>query len=74
MADPVNELISDWLDTNIIADYVGSLPNKWRVFLEQEGYTFDNLNSTQYRYFGDEGYTGTFSERYNQWLEAEIYV
>lgn len=71
MADPVNELISDYCRAS---NYVGSLPNKWRVFLEQEGYTFDNLNSAQYRYFGDGGYTGTFSERYNQWLEAEIYV
>lgn len=43
MSDQVNELINSWLDSQILADYNGTVPNKWRVFLEQEGYTFNNL-------------------------------
>lgn len=74
MSDQVNELINSWLGGQILADYNGTVPNKWRVFLEQEGYTFNNLPSTQYRYFEDKDYTGTFNERYKQWLDSVIYV
>lgn len=75
MADPVNELINDWLDTNIVASYVGSVNDKWRVFLKQEGYTFTTLPETQYEYFGDEGYDGfTFTDRYREWIETVIYA
>lgn len=74
MADPVNELIDDWLDTSIVANYEGSIPDKWRVFLEQEGYTFKTLPETQFEYFGDQGYNGdTFTDRYREWLEDVIY-
>ena len=71
MATP--DLINAWLDTNIIADYNGAIPDKWRVYLIQQGYTFKSLPETQYKYFGDQGYTGTLSRRYQQWLDAVIY-
>ena len=69
----INQEIDDWLDSQLVEPYDGPLPNKWERFLVEQGYVIKTLPETQYEYFGDEGYTGTLTERYNQWLRAVIY-
>ncbi len=68
----MNDQINAWLDDNLVAPVNGNLADKWKAFLVQEGYTFKSLPDTQFEYFGDEGYTGTLTERYAQWVDAEI--
>ena len=69
----VNQAIDDWLDSQLLTPYNGPLPDKWKRFLIEQEYDFITLPESQYEYFGDEGYTGTLTERYNQWLRATIY-
>ena len=66
-------LIKTWLDAHLSPAHGGTLQDKWRVYLIQQGYTFKNIPATLYKYFGDQGYTGTLSRRYQKWIDLVIY-
>ena len=68
----VNQAINDWLDSQLLTPYNGPLPEKWKRFFIELEYEFTTLPEVQYKYFGDEGYTGPLSQRFKQWYEAEI--
>lgn len=62
----INTLESKWLKS-VVAPYVGAIPDMWRKYLTNLGYTDYSIDQKAMRYLGDLGYTGSITNRWYQY-------
>lgn len=62
----INTLEYKWL-RSVVTPYVGSIPDMWRKYLSNLGYTSGALNDRFMKYLGSLGYTGSLNNRWYQY-------